>query len=109
MFLKEKGKKIAIVGIAFGLIASPMVMAQSSIELNKDRSAGQNIIDKPESQATSDAASISADDLTRDEGDSLDFSPTSSASHAESGERTHRDANISSEDLTRDEGDSTDW
>lgn len=107
MLLKEMGKKSAIAAIAFGLIASPLAMANSSIELNKDRSAGQSVIVKPESHATSNAANVSANDLNRDENDSLDFSPSSSSSDA--GERKHRGANISPDDLTRDEGDSTDW
>ncbi|MGP9765248.1 hypothetical protein ACT3UM_05925 [Halomonas sp. AOP13-D3-9] len=107
MLLKEMSKKVAIVAAAFGLAASPLAMANSSIELNQDRSAGQGVIDKPETHATSHAAHVSADELNRDEGDSLDFSPSSSAS--DQGERVQRGANISPEDLTRDEGDSTDW
>ncbi|MBT2774056.1 hypothetical protein J7J47_17675 [Halomonas sp. ISL-60] len=107
MLLKEMGKKGAIVAIAFGLIASPLAMANSSIELNKDRSAGQNVIDKPTSHTTSNADNASAHQLNRDESDSLDFSPSSSSSDI--GERKHRSDNIRPEDLTRDEGDSTDW
>jgi|TARA_R110002049_G_scaffold306573_1_gene505223 hypothetical protein len=107
MLLKEMGKKAAIVATAFGLVASPLAMANSSIELNKDRSAGQGVIDQPESHKTSGEANISANDLTRDEGDSLDFSPSSSGSDGV--ETKDRGANIDPEELTRDEGDSTDW
>ncbi|MDQ7733926.1 hypothetical protein QT231_14530 [Halomonas sp. SpR1] len=107
MLWKEMGKKGAIAAIAFGLIASPLAMASSSIELNKDRSAGQNVIDKPTSHTTSNTANASVNDLNRDESDSLDFSPSSSSS--DTGERKHRSDNIRPEDLTRDEGDSTDW
>ncbi|MGQ7262963.1 hypothetical protein [Vreelandella sp. V005] len=108
MLLKEMGKKAAIVATAFSLIASPLAMANSSIELNQDRSAGQDVIDKPESHKTSNnEANISANDLTRDEGDSLDFSPTSSGS--DEVESKERGATIDPEELTRDEGDSTDW
>ena len=41
MFFKDKelAKKAAVLGVAFGLVASPMAFAQTSIELNKDRSA----------------------------------------------------------------------
>nr|WP_295712966.1 hypothetical protein [uncultured Halomonas sp.] len=106
MLLKEMSKKVAILGISFGLIASPLAMAHSSIELNKDRSAGQGVIDKPQSSSEGTQQPATRD-LTRDDGDSLDFSPSSSAS--DSGERANRGANISPEDLTRDEGDSTDW
>lgn len=107
MLSKEMGKKLAVVATAFGLLASPLAMANSSIELNKDRSAGQNVIDKPTSHKPSNAANASANDLNRDESDSLDFSPSSSASNA--GARNHRGENIRPEDLTRDEGDSTEW
>lgn len=106
MLLKEMSKKVAIVSISVGLIASPLAMAHSSIELNKDRSAGQGIIDKPQT-SSSDTQQAATRDLTRDDGDSLDFSPSSRASDA--GERKRRSANISPDDLTRDEGDSTDW
>lgn len=106
MLLNGMDKKLAIVGISFGLIASPLAMAHSSIELNKDRSAGQGIIDKPHSSSEGTQQPATRD-LTRDDGDSLDFSPSSSASDTE--ERTNRGANIRPEDLTRDEGDSTDW
>lgn len=107
MLLKEIGKKGAVAAIAFGLIASPLAMASSSIELNKDRSAGQDVIDKPTSHAASNTVNASASELNRDEGDSLDFSPSSRSSAA--GATNHRDANISPEDLTKDEGDSTEW
>lgn len=107
MLSKEMGKKFAVVAAAVGLIASPLAMAHSSIELNKDRSAGHNVIDKPESHAPSNVANTSASDLNRDESDSLDFSPSSSASDAGSSQR--RSSNIHPEDLTQDEGDSTEW
>ncbi|MDN7132125.1 hypothetical protein JNO04_07140 [Halomonas sp. MC140] len=106
MLLKKLGKKAAIVGISFGLVASPLAMAHPSIELNKDRSVGQDIIDKPQSQM-SDDAQVSPRDLTRDEGDSLDFSPSSSTS--DTGKSARRGTQYSPEDLTRDEGDSIDW
>ena len=107
MLSKEMGKKLAVVAAAVGLIASPLAMAHSSIELNKDRSAGHNVIDKPTSHAPSNVANTSASDLNRDENDSLDFSPSSSADDAEV--TKHRGGNIRPEDLTRDEGDSTEW
>ena len=106
MLLNGIGKKIAVAGISFGLIASPLAMAHSSIELNKDRSAGQGVIDKPQTSSEGTRQPTTRD-LNRDDGDSLDFSPSSSAS--DYGERKNRGANISPEDLTREEGDSTDW
>ncbi|MBS3668286.1 hypothetical protein [Vreelandella boliviensis] len=109
MLSKEIGKKLAIVATALGLIVSPLAMANSSIELNKDRSAGQNVIDKPTSHRPSNAANTSANDLNRDEGDSLDFSPSSSrASSNEKGAATRQEG-YSTGELNRDEGDSTDW
>ncbi|CAO1669868.1 hypothetical protein [Halomonas sp. HAL1] len=109
MLLKEMGKKAAVAGISFGLIASPLAMAHSSIELNKDRSAGQDVIDKPRT-SSGNTRQPATRDLTRDDGDSLDFSPSSRASDApESNGSNPRGANISPEDLTREEGDSTDW
>lgn len=106
MLLKKMINKAAILSISCGLLASPLVMAHPSIELNKDRSAGQDVIDKPQSRTTSNAPS-SARNLTRDENDSLDFSPSSRS--AESEERSSRRSGYSPKDLTRDEGDSTDW
>lgn len=106
MLLNGIGKKIAIASISFGLIASPLAMAHPSIELNKDRSAGQGVIDKPQTSSEG-AQQFATRNLTRDDADSLDFSPSSSAS--DTGERARRGANISPRDLTRDEGDSTDW
>lgn len=107
MLLKEMGKKVAILGISFGLIASPLAMANSSIELNKDRSAGQGVIDQPQSQAMPSSVKASSRDLTHDVGDSLDYTASSSAPDAD--ESTSSGANISPEDLTQDVGDSTDW
>lgn len=109
MLFKEVGKKVAIVGISFGLIASPLAMAQPSIELNQDRSVGSDVIDKPQSHWPSNDAQASPGDLNRDEGDSLDFSPSSSA--ADNGEQASKRAKegYSTRDLNRDEGDSTDW
>ncbi|MGO2391490.1 MAG: hypothetical protein ACTH69_05305 [Halomonas sp.] len=106
MLLKKLSKKVAIVGISFGLVASPLAMAHPSIELNKDRAVGQDVIDKPQSQM-SDDSQVSPRDLTRDDGDSLDFSPSSSAS--DSGKSARRGTQYSPQDLTRDVGDSTDW
>ncbi|MGO2240676.1 MAG: hypothetical protein ACTH5D_02840 [Halomonas sp.] len=106
MLLKKLSNKVAIIGISFGLIASPLAMAHPSIELNKDRAVGQDVIDKPQSQM-SDDAQVSPRDLTRDDGDSLDFSPSSSA--ADSGKSARRGNQYSPQDLNRDEGDSTDW
>lgn len=109
MLLKEMGKKSAIAAIAFGLITSPLAMASSSIELNKDRSAGQDVIDKPGSHAASKPSHASAGDLNRDEGDSLDFSPSSRRpSTAEKGTPSRQEGYRPGE-LNRDEGDSTDW
>lgn len=107
MLFKEISTKVAIVGIAFGLIASPLAMAQSSIELNQDRSAGQDVIDKPQSQLSMRDVSISSEDLTYDVGDGLDYSPSSRASNAE--QKAHNNVTISPKDLTRDEGDSLEW
>ena len=75
MFFKDKelAKKAAVLGVAFGLVASPMAFAQTSIELNKDRSAGHDVM-QPNSHNTSGPAQYSASDLTRNEGDTLDYS-----------------------------------
>ncbi|AJY48635.1 MULTISPECIES: hypothetical protein [Halomonadaceae] len=109
MLLKEMSKNVALVGIAFGLVASPLAMAHSSIELNQDRTAGQGVIDKPESHAASKQSHVSAGDLNRDESESLDFSPSSSRpSTAEEGS-TSRQEGYTSGELNRGEGDSTDW
>ena len=109
MLLKAMSQKLAIVGIAFGLVASPLAMAQSSIELNQDRTAGQGVIDKPESRAASKPSHVSAGNLNRDESDSLDFSPSSSLpSTAEKGS-TSRQEGYTPGELNRDEGGSTDW
>lgn len=109
LLLKEMSQKVVIVGIAFGLVASPMAMAHSSIELNQDRTAGQDVINKPESHAASKPSHVSAGDLNRDEADSLDFSPSSSRpSTAEKGP-TSRQEGYTPGELNRDEGDSTDW
>ncbi len=103
MLLKELGKTVAILGISFGLIASPLAIANSSIELNKDRS----VIDRPQSQSMPSRDQASSRDLTHDAGDSLVYSASSSAPEAD--ESTSSGANISPQDLTEDVGDSTDW
>ncbi|NYT71924.1 hypothetical protein HZU72_05710 [Halomonas sp. QX-2] len=109
MLVKEMSRKAALVGFAIGLIASPLVMAQSSIELNQDRSADPGIIGKPETHAASKPDHVAAGELNRDEGDSLDFSPSSSrASSNEKGAATRREG-YSPGELNRDEGNSTDW
>lgn len=107
MLLKKLGKKAAIVGISFGLVASPLAMAHPSIELNQDRAVGQDAFDEPHSRNTSNDTRVSPRDLTRDDGDSMDFSPSSSAS--DTGKSARRGTQYSPEDLTRDVGDSTDW
>lgn len=104
MLLNKLSKKIAVLGVAFGLVASPLAMAQqSSIELNGDSSADE--VNKPQSESTSNSEryQVSPDDLTHDEGDSLDYSASGSPSDKDEG------ANPSPEDLTHDVGDSEDW
>lgn len=108
MFLKEIVRKIAILGMSFGLVASPLALAHSSIELNQDRSAGENVIEKPQSGTNNDNHQFSAGALNRDEGDSLDFSPSSRLPSAET-ETSRRTTGYSSNNLNRKEGDSTDW
>ena len=108
MFFKDKelAKKAAVLGVAFGLVASPMAFAQTSIELNKDRSAGHDVM-QPNSHNTSGPAQYSASDLTRNEGDTLDYSTSSSVSDSNSVGTSK--AGYDASELNRDEGDDLRW
>ncbi|MFP3340906.1 hypothetical protein LG331_17210 [Vreelandella aquamarina] len=106
MLFKEFAKKTAVLGVAFGLVASPMAFAHTSIELNKDRSAGHDVV-QPSSHNTSGPAQYSGSDLTRDEGDTFDYSTSSSASDSDSS--TTSKAGYDANELNRDEGDGIRW
>lgn len=106
MLFKELAKKTAVASVAFGLVASPMAFAHTSIELNKDSSAGHEIIE-PSSHNTSGPAEYSGSDLTRDEGDTFDYSTSSSASDSNS--TTTSKAGYDANELNRDEGDGIRW
>ncbi|WP_311064467.1 hypothetical protein [Halomonas sp. DWK9] len=107
MLFKEFAKKTAVLSVAFGLVASPMAFAHTSIELNKDRSAGHEVV-QPSSHNTSGPAQYSASDLTHDEGDTLDYSPSSSRNSDSSGS-TGSKASYQANELNRDEGDGIRW
>lgn len=106
MLFKDMVKKAGVLSVAFGLIASPLAFAHNSIELNKDRAVGSDVIDKPHSSATS-SAHYSPNDLNHGERDRMNTNYTPS-SHQD-GERRHNTNSYQTSDLTRDEGDSTDW
>lgn len=108
MLMKKLIKKAAILGMSFGLVASPMAFAHSSIELNKDSSVDRELI-KPTSKHTSGSAQYSTSDLTHDEGSSLDYSASSSRHSDSTDQRADRDEGYSASDLTRDEGDDLRW
>ncbi len=109
MVSKEISKRAALVGMVIGLMASPLAIAQSSIELNQDRSAGHGIIDTPDSHTASPSAHDAAGELNRHEGDSLDFKPSSRRASSSEKETKTRQEGYRPEELNRDEGDSTDW
>lgn len=106
MLFNELAKKTAVLSVAFGLVASPMAFAHTSIELNKDRSAGHDIIE-PSSHNTSGPAQYSASDLIHDEGDTLDYSTSSSAN--DSTDTDTRKTGYDANELNRDEGDGIRW
>ncbi|MGS2744573.1 hypothetical protein ACU6TU_13415 [Halomonas sp. LS-001] len=67
MLLTNAIKKISVLGILMALAASPTAFANSSIEINQDRSVG-NII-QASSERTSGPASYSLKELMYDKGD----------------------------------------
>ncbi|PRY64832.1 hypothetical protein B0H98_104136 [Vreelandella songnenensis] len=112
MLSKVLVKKAGILGVAFGLIASPMAFAHTSIELNKDRGVGE-VQDKPQSTNESGAASYSSTELNHGERDRMNsnYTPSSQHERGEHGSRAHsgNSNTYNTSDLTRDEGDSTEW
>lgn len=61
-------KKVAIAGLSFGLIVSPLAMANFSIKANQDLTVDDEPI-KAQSQRTSGQAEYSPHDLMYDVGD----------------------------------------
>lgn len=69
MLTTNLAQKMCMVGFCLSILASPLAIANNSIELNKDRSAGHGVIAKPESHATQEAALFTKNDLLYDKGD----------------------------------------
>ncbi|RUR54269.1 hypothetical protein [Vreelandella populi] len=108
MLFKDMVKKAGVLGISFGLIASPLAFAHDSIELNKDRAVGSDVIDKPHSSATS-SARYSASELNHGERDRMNTNYTPTSHQDQDGNRRQNTNSYQTSDLTRDEGDGTDW
>lgn len=62
-------KKVCVLGFFLSILASPLAIANNSIELNKDRSAGHGVIAKPQSHASMGVTLYTKYDLIYDKGD----------------------------------------
>lgn len=62
-------KKMCVLGFCLSILSSPLAIANNSIELNKDRSAGHGVIIKPQSHVSTRAALYTKNDLIYDKGD----------------------------------------
>lgn len=69
MLTSKLTKKIYVFGFCASIVASPLAIANNSIELNKDRSAGHGLIAKPQSTAPMGVAFYTKNDLIYDKGD----------------------------------------
>ena len=82
MMSKEFLKKAGILGVSFGLMASPMAFAQTDENTSIDENKGITVDEQPvEAQSTGSASSSDnmTQDLTHDEGDGVsDMEPQSS-------------------------------
>ncbi|MBL1270425.1 MAG: hypothetical protein COA87_022320 [Halomonas sp.] len=94
-------KKAAVVGLSFGLLASPLAMAHMSIEANQDFTVDDQPI-QAQSHRTSGQAEFSPSDLMYNEGE------RPLVIKAES-HRTSAQAEYTAKDLTHDEGDGNVW
>lgn len=94
-------KKAAVLGLAFGLLSSPLAFAHISIEANQDLAVDREPI-QAQSQRSSDQADFSPSDLMYDEGDRPDIIKSES-------NRTEVQAEYTAKDLTHDEGDGNIW
>lgn len=107
MVLKDMLKKVVILGVFFGVAASPLALAHTSIQLNQERIAGNEII-KPTSSNSSGRADFSARDLVNDRNNTQDYSSSSNRDYSEE-QQKRRSPSYRTGDLTRDEGDSLQW
>jgi hypothetical protein len=94
-------KKSAVLGLALGLLASPLAFANYSIQANQDLTIDDEPI-QAQSQRTTDQADFNPSDLMYDEGD------RPNVIEAESN-RTNIEAAYTAKDLTHDEGDGNVW
>ncbi|MGP9765247.1 hypothetical protein ACT3UM_05920 [Halomonas sp. AOP13-D3-9] len=94
-------KKAAVVGLSFGLLASPLAFAHISIDANQDFTVDDEPI-KAQSHHTSGQADFSPSDLMYDEGDHPNV--IKAESH-----RTSVQADYTAKDLTQDVGDGNGW
>ena len=94
-------KKAAVVGLSFGLLASPLAFAHMSIEANQDLTVNDEPI-HAQSHRTSGQAEFSPSDLMYDEGDRPNV--IKAESH-----RSSAQAEYTAKDLTHDVGDGNVW
>ncbi len=66
MLFNNLAKKVCVIGLCLSVMASPLALANNSIELNQDRSAGHGLIAKPQSQKTSAALVGNSIELNQD-------------------------------------------
>ena len=94
-------KKAAVLGLALGVLSSPLAFAHISIEANQDLAVDKEPI-QAQSQRTSGQADFSPSDLMYDEGDRPDITKSDS-------NRTEVQVEYTAKDLTHDEGDGNVW
>jgi len=94
-------KKTALIGLSFGLLASPFAFANISIEANQDFTVDDEPI-KAQSQRTSHQAAFSPADLMYNNSDRFNIIKAKSS-------RDSDKAHYTAKDLTHDEGDGNVW
>jgi len=91
MMSKELLKKAGILGVSFGLMASPLAFAQTDENTSIDANQGVTPEEQPmDPQDTSGSGSSDTkdltDDLTHDEGDAVSDMDPQSSSHSDDAE-----------------------
>lgn len=94
-------KKTALIGLSFGLLASPFAFANTSIEANQDLTVDDEPI-QAQSQNTSHQADFSPADLMYSDGERFNVIKAKSSRDSEK-------AHYTAKDLTHDEGDGNVW
>ena len=88
MMSKDLLKKAGILGVSFGLMASPLAFAQTDENSAIDENQGITADEQPMEPQSTDSSTVNSsdDDLTQDEGDDVSDIESSSSSHSDNAE-----------------------